>query len=840
MRRFLTLVFLLFLALPAGITVAGCYRNPVANYCEGGYGRKITDVYAITLQPATAGISMAYGQTRQVSAPSAVTCKNAAASVSSYTYGTSNNKLVDISPSGNICAGTWNRNSGGGIPDYTICNAPSPLPDTGGLPYAVAYITASAHSVTSNAVSVYVHAQVSSISLVGPQRCLSQTEQDVLDAQACFSSNGKQYLLCAPSSVTQAQTLAPACALPPGASGQPIALSSIPNCTGAIGTLSYTAGTGTIANINSITNQITASMPGTTVITASIAGSGSAAGYFTTCPPKSISITLNGKTSGTVTQGVTQNLVTNVIDTAGKPITGLTLDYQSTNPLNITATPTGAVTASFPGTAEITAICQPASCNPAPINQIGIYGTGLPVSSNPVAITTPGTASSYMWFAAPGYSQYFVPIQLLSGTVGSTVRMPYVPNSMIMDQTGSSLYFGSQHELMIFSTSNNSLTKQDPAVPGVVLAVAPNDSLVLINDQVRNLFYLYNPNGTISSTFGGADCSPGTVCGGLGVAAQWTPDSKTLYVTDSAALGGNHTDTLYVFNANTGWTTYNLPSSAGSKGAQNLAIMVPSVGAYISGNPTVAHTWCPAGNAAEYNTMVFYPQEPSVAGDSLNVQTDVLAATTDGSHILGATLAGSGVTLSDINVTIPQDANGSVNCLPANAGRTAPKMGDPLKPLLLSSTAAQGQVNAHATSVNQVVTSPAAVFAGNTTSGKSLSFITYNGTTAGATLPFYAQVAGPSASFGTLGYINFGGSAAASITAPVAGAFSPDNTLFFVSTSGDNLIHYIDTTTLKDTQQIDVGLPTCVPGSDAGCLNTVPNAPSAVATAIAVKPRATT
>ena len=56
MRRFLTLVFLLFLALPAGITVAGCYRNPVANYCEGGYGRKITDVYAITLQPASCAI----------------------------------------------------------------------------------------------------------------------------------------------------------------------------------------------------------------------------------------------------------------------------------------------------------------------------------------------------------------------------------------------------------------------------------------------------------------------------------------------------------------------------------------------------------------------------------------------------------------------------------------------------------------------------------------------------------------------------------------------------------------------------------------------------------------
>jgi len=38
MRRFLTLVCLLFLALPAGITISGCYRNPAGNYCNGkGY-----------------------------------------------------------------------------------------------------------------------------------------------------------------------------------------------------------------------------------------------------------------------------------------------------------------------------------------------------------------------------------------------------------------------------------------------------------------------------------------------------------------------------------------------------------------------------------------------------------------------------------------------------------------------------------------------------------------------------------------------------------------------------------------------------------------------------------
>jgi hypothetical protein len=105
---------------------------------------KITDVAVITLQPATTGISLAYGQTTNITTPTATTCKGSSATVATYSYGTTNNKLVDISPSGAICAGTWNRNSGGGISNYTICSPPDPSPSTGGLPYATAYITASA------------------------------------------------------------------------------------------------------------------------------------------------------------------------------------------------------------------------------------------------------------------------------------------------------------------------------------------------------------------------------------------------------------------------------------------------------------------------------------------------------------------------------------------------------------------------------------------------------------------------------------------------------------------------------------------------------------------------
>ncbi len=807
MRRYLTLVLLLCVAIPAGVSITGCVRNPAGNYCNGlGFGLKVTDVYSIDLEPRTTGLSIAFGQTRQVTAPTAKTCKGSTASVSSYAYGTTNNQLVDISPTGNMCAGRWNRNSGGGIADFTICNFPSPLPSSNGLPFGTAFITAAADSVTSNPVEVFVHAPVSAInlSLAGQQACYSQGAIAQLDSEACFSSNGSQYEFCAPPTVTHY-----ACqgGLPPG-------VTSVPDCTSAIGVATYTVGTASVGSINAETNQITAELPGTTAITASIAGSGSSAGYFSTCSPQSISVTLaNGSKTGIVTQGVQQNLTTTVIDTLGNPITGLSLDYQSTNPLDITAGAAGAINAAFPGGASVYAICQPATCNPAPINEVGAgNGSGLSISSNAVNITTPGTASSYMWFSAPGQSQYFVPIELLSGTVGSTVRLPYVPNSMVMDQTGANLYFGSSRELMVYTTASNALSRQDPNVPGVVLAVAPSNQTLLINDQVRQVFYIYNATGAISSTFGG-----------MGTSAQWTPDSKTLYVTDSAAAGPGHTNTLYVFNANTGWTTYDLTASGG---AQHLALMIPGVGAYLSGNATVAHTWCPSGTVGNYASMVFYPQ-----GDSLPEANDVLTATTDGDHILGAAYAGGGVTFNDISVTVPTGATGTpAPCPISSAGA--------LTPLMITHTANPPQtLSVSATSVNQIVSSPAAVTQGSSASPTNLSFITYDGATPGATLPYYTQTSGSGAP-GTLGYITLTGASA--ITAPVAGAFSSDSTLFFVSTAGDNLIHYIDTSKLTDTQQINPNLPACAPGSDPDCTITTPTTGSVPATAIAVKPRSTT
>jgi hypothetical protein len=838
MRRFLTLVCLLGVAIPAGFTISGCTRNPGANYCNGlGYGPKDTDPASITIGPQTTGISLAFGQTSQISSPEAKTCKGTSASVNSFTYGTTNNQLVDISPSGSICAGTWNRNSGGGIANYTICNFPNPLPNTGGLPYGTAYLTASAASITSNPVEVFVHPQVTSLSLVGPQQCLSQTQTAQLDAQACFlGANNQQQLLCAPSSVSQANYLCPA---PAGA--------AINNCSAPLGTMYFNLGTSTLATINQDTNVITAELPGTTVVTAQVAGGSSAAGFFSVCPPASINVTLaSGSTSGTITQGVQQDLTTTITDTNGNSITGLTLDYQSTDPIDISVASGGGISATYPGTASIYAICQPGTCNPSPINQIGLYGTGLPISSNPVTITTPGTASDLIWFASPGQSQYYEPIELITGTVGSPVRLPYIPNSMVMDKSGANIYFGSAHELMEVAAFSNTLTKQDPNAPGVVLAVSPNNDFLLINDQARHLFYIYQVSAGVSTTFGG-----------MGNAAAWTPDEKTLYITDNANLNTpascpgtplitGHSDTLYVYNQNTGWTVFpnQLPPSplppdalptcstppnvAGNVAAatpainlgafpvrQTPAITIPSVGAYLRGIPTESHTWCPSGNVG--GALQFYP-----LADSVPVQSDVLAATTDGDHILGASLLlnSSQINIADIGVSVPSGAK--AQC-PGAGSKTLSPLSTNGK---LNGTVAINQVVA--SSVNQVLASPAS----------NLAFITYSGSTTGASLPYYIPSA---AGVGKVGYVALQGSQ--DITAPLVGAFTPDDQLFFVSTAGDNMIHYISVPTLTDTQQISPNLPACTPvsqgGNDPGCTYSG-NASIVPATAIVIKPRPTT
>ena len=162
----------------------------------------------------------------------------------------------------------------------------------------------------------------------------------------------------------------------------------------------------------------------------------------------------------------------------------------------------------------------------------------------------------------------------------------------------------------------------------------------------------------------------------MGNAARGRRIRKTLYITDNSQLNSRrvaapalitgHSDTLYVYNVNTGWTTYRCrparlppaqsppalrsPIAAGAGAIADAGLMVPSVGAYLRGNPTVAHTWCPGtvGNAGHDHLLP--------AGRSqCRCSRDVLAATTGGSPHSGRECQSAAIrsTLYDIGVTIP-------------------------------------------------------------------------------------------------------------------------------------------------------------------------------------------
>src|SRR5260370_31825579 len=97
-----------------------------------------------------------------------------------------------------------------------------------------------------------------------------------------------------------------------------------------VGYLSYVAQTPSVVTIDQ-NGVATAQQPGSTVITANISNAGSSAGFFSTCPPKSITLSVPGITgrsnSVVVDPNNTQPLTSLVLDPNRHVLTGLTLEF---------------------------------------------------------------------------------------------------------------------------------------------------------------------------------------------------------------------------------------------------------------------------------------------------------------------------------------------------------------------------------------------------------------------------------------------------------------------------------------------------------------------------------
>jgi hypothetical protein len=767
MRRFITLLVLLLCAVPFGVSVSGCSKKSAPTFCNGGdSGVIVGQPTTITLQPLVTGYSLNYAQIGQLSQPTSTDCKGNTASVGSYTYGTSDLTIADVEPTtGKLCGGTWNRHTGGGIPDFTVC---TPTNKSG-----TAYLTASAEGATSNPIPVYVHGVVTSIVLGTPSTdCVTDPATNCSPAAYTYAVPSTSAGACPTSAAHPSNPqLANGCCTIPPATIAPTSNALRPynpnscfsqntttqlsarvyagagsgqtNISCLAGHLQYNAesgssGTASTAVVAIDPNGIaTANQPGSVLISANVANAASSAGFFSTCPPTSITLSSPGATTNpiVVNQNNQQPITATAVDTNGVSLTGLNLQYLSTSPNTIPAA--SPIIPILAGAADIFAICEPPSCNSSPYNQIGLFGNGKPVVSNPLSITSPGTNSTVLYMAST-QSRYIVSQDFTRTGLSAPLLLPYAPNSMVITSDGSTIYLGSPNALMVLNAiSSLAITRVDTNSPGSVLAVSPDGKLVVISDPTRQVITIQGTTGAVVSTYGG-----------VGTRAEFSPDSQAVYIT-----AGNQ---ILVFSQYTGWTSIT-PSTP----ATDVAITVPSVGAYFAGAVTTARGYCPSTTVSGTTaTNTFYP-----LADSQPTVTDRIAATNNGQHILGATTT-SGPVLSDLRTNIP------VGACPTSGGLT------------FTSTLS--------TSVLSQIT-PTAITGVWPTADSTVAFITYNGT--GGVIPAYAPA---SSGAGQITYVKLSGSA----TAPLSGAVSSDNSIFYTGTAGDNLVHIIDRGTLTDTSTL--------------------------------------
>jgi hypothetical protein len=792
-----------------GLSVTGCgHKSAPVVYCfAGDTGPVVGQAYYITLSStlATTGESLNYGQMGQQLSASATDCKGNAVSVKSFTYSSTSSFeentnggpiFADINPSnGQVCGGTWNRNTGGGIADYTTCTPPTSTPTA-----YLAKVTASGNGATSNAIPVYVHPVVTGVVLgsasnscaagadVGTDCCPNDTvgtpvptPAGVVDGSSCLSQNQVGQLV---ARIYQNG----------GTTGD-----AADNITCQVGHVTFGAQTGGIVSIDE-NGASTAEMPGSTTITATISNSSTAtnAGFFSTCPPASITLADPSSSSNSINVAINtpQPLTATVLDTRGNPITGLSLEYNSTTPQTIPAS-VGSVTPLYPGSADITAVCQPSVCNPAPFSQIGYLGNGKAITSNPITINAVGTSSTVLYMGSTS-SLYVAFKDFTTNQTSALIRLPFQPNSMVMNQAGTEIYLGSPEGLMSIATTSNTASAANQNIPGTVLSVSPDGSTVVVTDPVRQTVSLVS----------GATNAVITSYGGVGTSASWSPDDQAVYITTT-------TRAVLTHSVYTDWQT-----AAADEVYSDVAVTVPSVGAYFAGpNTTDARSYCPSSTVAPSGLPPTVANEFIPLVDDSTAITDQIAATTDGKHILGAhAIPGGTSTLSDLDVTLPlQPANPAAL---ANYGCPIPPAAQPAIGYFTSSFTVQPLTGINASTITGVVPS----------TNSAAAFVTYTlptgVTTGGALLPLYFP---PASGIGTLTFLTLGNGATAA-AAPVSGVFSTDNFTFYAGigaadgTSADNDVHLI-TMTYPSGAPTATELPGNIISPQLPLANTVGDAP---------------
>ena len=467
MRRFSS--FLAVLALIGIIlTLPSC----------GGGTPKANVVAAVSVPVST--ISMNKGDVAQLS-PTA-TDKNGTSVLAQFTYASDNTSLLNVSPNGTMCAGTWDDK-------FIVC---TPTTSSGS-----AKVTITAGGVSTQ-VTVFVHEKVDSVQI-------DPLGTDCVSAKGTLQLTAKAYSLD-PAACTRLGLGAPPCQIPDS----------------SLGNFFWTSNNTTVVSFDNNTNigTATANTPGTTTVYASASANNSPAVKFTTCPLVSLSIATSSGGTGpfSLAKSGTQALVATAIDSKNTTLTNIPVTWVSSQSfaLSVSAastTPQNAtVTANNPGTASILATCSSPACN------IGLN----PIYSNLMVGSFTGTANDTLYVASKDSLQ-LVPVDLANGnSVGSAVTLPAKPNSMLASRNGSALLLGADATTAVsINTTSNAVTNLN--IVGTVLSFSPDSSQVAMQFPTLNKVTVLATSGltgTLSLPYTGTELRAG-----------FSPDSHTIFVT---------------------------------------------------------------------------------------------------------------------------------------------------------------------------------------------------------------------------------------------------------------------------------------------------------------------
>jgi hypothetical protein len=618
MRRFgfvqsagIIISIFLFLVLPA----CGGHKPPGASPFPA----------RITLSPATSA-SMQLGSTLLFTA-SAQNGSNTNISPT-FTYSLtpdSPSGILDISPSGFACAGSWNA------PYYNVCTPAG----TGAV-----NVVATALGQTSPPTLVFVHPAIDNIQISvnppvnsPPPACPTQTALPLacnIPFNPSVCSNG----VCACLSQNQTETL------------QATAYSKGVDITASVGPFTWTQANATVVTITPIvtssanvaTNQATVvpSTPGETQVVATASGVSSQPYIAETCPVQCIALQIGtnvGQTGFITNKGTSESINATAVDVQGCIVPKPALTWTSSEPAALSAgsattgcagNTTCAVSTAQPGAAAITASCTPPTCNigfplvPAGVAPLYVPQPVYPVTAISGLVTGATSATSVLAASQDCYSSSLCTVALYDiatskNIAASPSSMPTPPNSLMFDPAGDKIYSGSQYGALLITTTNLGSTTTSPftslpapgttlgLVTGKVIAVSPNGALAVFSDTVStpNHVYVVNTSSSASAT------TPLNI--NSATTAAFSPDSSKAFIL------GNGGNTLYVYSPLQALQTIPLTAPAN-------VIAFSSTGAFAllaggSSDPSTFAIYSTCNNSPAYLTLpVQTPPIPPLPG----------------------------------------------------------------------------------------------------------------------------------------------------------------------------------------------------------------------------------